>query len=123
MIGAAQGSRIASLRPLSGSDELLFTATLDTEVTRIFVANVDPSTSNFRLHHVVAGGTITQENALFYDVLIAPASAPLQVIADAANSGIQLKTGDTLWVRSSTGGRLSINVYGVTTSIAPGAGL
>lgn len=117
---AAQGSRLASLRPLTGGDELLFTATLDTEVTRLFVANVDPAASSMRLHHVVAGGSVSQDNALVFDLVVAPASEPVQIFADTANAGIQLKAGDTLWVRSSTGGRLAFNLYGVTASIAPG---
>lgn len=118
----AQGERLASLRPLTGSDELLFTTTLDTEVTRLFITNVDASDADMRLHHVAAGDAVSQDNALYYDFTVATGTT-LQIFADAPNSGIQLKEGDALWVRSSTGGRLAFNMYGVTASQYPGAGL
>lgn len=116
----AQGSRLASLRPLSGDDEMLFEATLDTEATRIFVTNVGGAATDMRLHHVADGDNPDQENALFYDYSI-DTGQTLQVFADALNSGIQMKEGESLWVRSGVGGNLTFNVYGVTASIAPGA--
>lgn len=119
MIGAAQGSRLASFRPLTGGDELMFTATLDTEVTRLFITNVSGGAAAFRLYHVVAGGTPAQANALFFDHVLA-ANDTFELLADAPNSGIQLKTDDMLYVRAAVGGTVAFNVYGVTASIAPG---
>jgi hypothetical protein len=120
-LGGAQGSRLASHRPASGDDEELFRATIQTEVTRIFVTNVDAAAATFRLHHCEEGDAPDQENALFFDVNVEPGTT-VQIISEAAHSGIHLKEGDTLDVRVSTGGRLTFNAYGITASIAPGAG-
>lgn len=119
MIGAAQGSRLASVRPTNTADTLLFTATLDTEVTLAFITNVTAGALAFRLHHVVEGGSVSLDNALYYDHAIAANDTFKEFVA-SANAGIQLKTGDALWVRSSSANGIAFNVYGVTASIAPG---
>lgn len=101
------GTRIASLRPLGGGDELLFTAVAPTSVRELFITNVTGSTAtDMRLHHVAAGGVVSQQNALYYDRPMADGET-LKVDAD-----IKLETGDALWVRSSTGGNITFNAYG-----------
>ncbi len=99
--------RIASLRPLGGGDELLFTATAPTSVRQIFITNVTgASATDFRLHHVPLGGSANQENALYYDYPLADGATLLAAL------DIRLATGETLWVRSATGGNITFNVYG-----------
>lgn len=116
---AAQGSRLASVLPGDTADTLLFTATMDTEVTRLFVCNVSGGAATFDLYHVEAGDIVSAESALFFNQPVAIGET-LQVFADAPNSGIQLKAGDELWGASSVGSALAFNLYGVTASIAPG---
>ncbi len=116
---AAQGSRLASVLPGTTADTLLFTATMDTEVTRLFVCNVSGGAAVMDLYHVDDGGIVAAACALFFNQSIA-AGATLQVFADAPNSGIQLKAGDELWGNSSVASALAFNLYGVTASIAPG---
>ena len=99
--------RLASLRPLTGGDELLFTATVAVAVREIFVTNVTGSTAtDMRLHHVAVGGTVSQDNALYFDRPMADGETV------AVRTNIKLAVGDTLWVRSATGGNISFNVYG-----------
>lgn len=118
-MNAAQGERFASLCPADTDPAEAFMASLNTELTRIFVANVSGSVADARIWHVPAGGAVADQYALFYDVEIA-AGETLQVFADAPSSGIQMKEGETLHVRSSAASALAFNVYGVVSSIAPG---
>lgn len=120
-IEAAQGSRLASVLPTNTSDTTAFTATLDTEVTRMFVTNLTGGALTFRVHHVPSGQAVANQYALYYDHALA-ANDTFELFSDATNSGIQLKEGDFLSVRSSSGNGIAFNMYGVTASIAPGAG-
>jgi hypothetical protein len=114
----ASGTLLAAARPPTGSDTLLFEASLDTEVTQIFFCNITGSAATFRLHHVVAGGSVAQENALFYDKSIA-ANDTFRLVAEVENCGIKLAEGDALWVRSPTGGSITYSAYGITAHTAP----
>lgn len=118
-VQAAQGLRLASVRPLTTADALAFTTFIDTEVTRALVVNNTASPVAFRLYHVPAGGAAGLDNALFYDKSVA-ANDTFIFASDANNSGVQLKEGDTIVVRSATGGALGFQIYGVTASIAQG---
>jgi hypothetical protein len=118
-VEAAQGSRIALLRPANTNAALAFTTTMDTEVTRVFVCNSAASARSFRLYHVLAGASVGLDYALFYDKAVA-ANDTFEFYGLSTNGGIQLKEGDTLHVRSSNADDLTFHVYGVTASIAPG---
>lgn len=114
----ASGARLAAARPLTGSDTLLFTASIDTEVTRLMLCNITTGAVLFRLHHVVAGGSVAQENALYYDKSLA-ANDTLAIVAEVENGGIKLAPGDALWVRSPTGGSITYTAYGITAHTSP----
>lgn len=116
---AAQGSRIASVLPGTTADTLLFTATMDTEVTRMYVANVSGGAALMDLYHVADGDTLSVGEALYFNKSIAVGDT-FVLFSDAPNSGIQLKAGDTLWGASSVASALAFNIYGATASIAPG---
>jgi hypothetical protein len=120
-IEAAQGSRLASVLPTDTSNTTAFTATLDTEVTRMFVTNLSAGALTFRVFHVPADVVLGNVHALYYDHALA-ANDTFELFSDATNSGVQLKEGDTIVVRSSSGNNIAFNLYGVTASIAPGAG-
>ena len=118
-INAAQGSRLAASVPsTAATDTLLFTATLDTEVTRVFVCNLTGSARTFRFFHVDVGGTPATTNALFYDRALG-ANDTFILFADAPNSGIQLRTGDMIYARPSVANDIGFHLYGVTADIAP----
>lgn len=119
-INAAQGSRLASIRPAVTTDQLAFTATLDTEITRLLVCNNTAGAVAFRVYHVPAGGSPGLDNALYYDKTIA-ANDSFDFSIGAANAGIHLKTAEMLYVKTGTANALGFQVYGVTASIAPGA--
>ena len=114
---AAQGLRLASVRPATAADTTAFTAFIDTEITRLFICNTSALARTFRLFHVPAGGAAGLDNALFYDKAVA-ANDVFNLASDAPNSGIQLKPGDTLGVRSSNANDLAFQVYGVTGRVA-----
>lgn len=118
-VEAAQGSRLFSNRPAGTGDTLAFTAVMDTEVTRMFICNTTALAAAFRVYHCLAGDAPGVNNALFYDKQVA-ANDTYLLASDATNSGIQLKVGDTIYIKSGTGGALGFQAYGVTASIAPG---
>lgn len=98
--------RLATFRPLSGSDELLLTATRTTNVRKLFVANVSAGAVTMRLHHVLRPESPDQQNALFFDLPVAVGET------HELDLNIILSITDTLWVRASTGGTLAFNAYG-----------
>lgn len=119
MIGAAEGSRLFSSRPADTAETTVFTASLATELMRLFICNNTGGAITFRVHHVPAGGAAGIDNALWYDKSIA-ANDTFQFGGDTNNGGIHLEEDDFIVVRASTGNALSFNGYGVTANIAPG---
>ncbi len=98
--------RIISFRPLSGSDELLITATSPIIIRTMFVTNVSASSTNVRIYHVSKGTSPSQANAIYFDF---PIAVGVTLFVEPA---IQMTVGDTIWVRASTGGNLTFNFYG-----------
>jgi hypothetical protein len=98
--------RIISFRPLTGGDELLFTATSSTIIRTMYVTNVSGTSTNARIYHVAKGSTPGQSNALYFDFPIATGAVLF------VQPAIQLAVGEAIWVRSSTGGNLAFNFYG-----------
>lgn len=113
----AQGSRLAVLRPADTNPATIFTASLNTEITKIFVANVTNGALTFRLFHGLAGDSYDQDNALYYDVSVA-ANTTMVLEGMTPNGGIMMQPDETLGVRSSSGDGLNFSVYGVTAPIA-----
>lgn len=120
MIDGAQGSRLNTvIRPATTGETVAFVATLDTEITRVFVCNNTAGAVAFRLYHVPEGGVAGLDNALYYDKAVA-ANDTFTLGGDTNNGGIQLKTGESIVVRTATSNALGFHLYGVTASIAPG---
>ncbi|MEJ2116427.1 MAG: hypothetical protein P8Y36_00420 [Alphaproteobacteria bacterium] len=115
----AQGSRLAVVRPDSTSAVTAFTASLPTEVTRVFVCNTSGGARTFRMLHGESGDSFDEENALFWDVAVA-ANTTYEVFSDAPNAGVSMRESDIIGVRSDAADGLTFSIYGVTTSIAPG---
>lgn len=113
----ALGSRLAVLRPANTTAATIFTASLNTEITKIFVANVTAGTLTFRVFHGASGDSYDEDTALYYDVAI-DANATVEIFADTPNGGIMMQEGEILGVRSSSGNGLNFSVYGVVAPIA-----
>lgn len=111
----ASGSRLAKVSPAATTNTLAFTATIDTEITRVFVANRTASAITFRLSHVVVGGTLADSDALYYDVSVA-ANTTLDIKSETQGGGIHLEPGDMLYVRASAV-NMNFQIYGVTSDI------
>ena len=114
----AQGSRLAVVRPDSTDAATAFTASLPTEVTRVFVCNTSGVARKFRLFHGNSGDGFDEDNALFWDVVV-DADTTYEVFSDAPNAGVTMGAGDMIGVRSDLADGLTFSIYGVTTSIAP----
>src|SRR5258706_1203014 len=117
-VNAAQGERLARVRPANTSDTLAFTASLPTEVTRLLIANNTAGAIAFRLYHVTGAGAFGIDNAVWYDKSVAANDTFIDQ-ATNDNAGIQLAAGDTIGVRTATANALVFHIYGVTASIAP----
>ena len=118
MTTIARGLRLASSLPGSTSDVLAFTATIDTEIKRVFVCNVSAASATFRIHHVGVSESVSATNALYYDKTLA-SNETFEFSANT-DDGIQLKPDESVYVRSSVASALSFNIYGVTADLAPG---
>jgi len=114
----AVGARLAQIRPANTSNATLFSPTVVTELTSIFVCNTTGSAATFRLFHS-RGATVVfdQTTALYYDFSVA-ANDTKVIRASAIGGGLQTESGDDIGVRSSTASALTFTLYGVTTKIS-----
>lgn len=117
-IDAAQGSRLFSVRPADTAEATAFTASIQTELTKLFVCNNTAAPLAFRLWHVTNGDVSSLTNAIYYDKAV-PANDTVIFGGDTPNGGIHLEEGDFLVVRSASANGLAFNGYGVTATIAP----
>lgn len=119
MIEGAQGSRLFNTRPTDTADTLAFTATLNTELTKLLVCNTTGGAVTFRFYHLPEGVAVSSlDYALWYDKSVA-ANDTFIFGGETGNGGIQLEEGDTILVRSATANALAFQGYGITASIAP----
>ncbi len=114
----ALGSRVALVRPSVTSIVTAFTATLNTEITRIHVCNVGAAARTFNLFHIESGGSFGVANALIYQKTVNQNDF-FTLEAECGSSGIMLIPGDSLGVQSSAADDLVYHFYGVTSSVAP----
>ncbi len=112
----AQGSRLAQTRPADTNAATAFTATINTEVTRVTVCNVTSSATTFRLFHAEDAESLNEDTALYWDVALA-ANTTIDILSESNNAGITLKATDKLGVRSGTADAVNFTVYGVTAAV------
>ncbi len=118
---SAQGSRLGLARPAVTTIVTLFTASIQTEITRIVVCHANPggAAHTFSLYHAPNGIAFGQDNVLYAGFSINPGQT-VDLIAGAPNAGIHMDIGDTFGIQTSAASELTFHVYGVTASIAPG---
>ena len=112
----AKGSQLAQIRPSASASTALVT-TLRTEVTQIVVCNTTSSPATFSIYHDDDGTTYDATTALFFSAPI-EGNTTVQVISDAIGSGLMMKRGAALGVKSSVNLALTYTVYGVTEEVA-----
>jgi hypothetical protein len=113
----ALGSLLAQVRPADTANLNAFTATLDTEVMLITVANTSGGAASCRIFHDDDAAIFDESTALFWDFPVA-VDAPVIFQARAEGSGIQLVIGASMAVRSSVANALTFSIYGATETLA-----
>lgn len=94
------------VNPAANTDTTLFTATAETIVSTLFVANTGAATAKYRVAIRPGGASLATEHYISYGVSL-PSGA-----ADRDTSGITLASGDVITVRSDTAD-LAFTVCGV----------
>lgn len=112
MTESAAGSQLAQARA-SASAATLFSASMRTEITRIFVTNTTTSSATFRLYHDDDGSTYDESTALFWDATVEGKST-VEIVSDTDNGGIVLAGSGNLGMYGGTDLALTFTVYGVT---------
>ena len=112
MIPLAPGSLLGQVRPAKTDAATLVTASLRTEITKIFVCNNSGSGSTFRIFHDVGGSTFDQGNCLYYDTAI-NANTTTVIEMGSFFGGINLAPADQLGVRSGNADAITFSAYGV----------
>lgn len=113
----AQGALLGQLRPADTAQNLLFTAKMRTEISRLLICNNTAAGVTFRVFHRNPPTVAGLDNALFYDKVIA-ANDTFVLDANSLGSGIQMESDDELVVVSGTAGALTFSAYGITESLA-----
>tara|TARA_B100000989_G_C19359720_1_gene392713 strand:- start:50 stop:394 length:345 start_codon:yes stop_codon:yes gene_type:complete len=112
---SAQGSQLAQTRPSGTSAAAAFTATVPTEITRIFIANTTGSTAAFSIFHDDDGSTFDQTTALFSGVSINGNTTT--EFSCNPGAGIQMRPDGKLAVQTDTGSALTFSIYGITAQV------
>jgi hypothetical protein len=114
----AEGSLLAQARPNNTTDNVVFTGgELATEVMLIIIANNTAGAIAVRLYHDDAAAGFGIGNALYYDKAV-PANDSLIFQAQGQGSGLFVKKGGLIGMRSATANALTVSVYGITAQAA-----
>ncbi len=111
----AAAQQLFQSHPSDTASLSVYTAGLQTEFTHIVICNTTGTAATYRIFHDDDGSTFDQSTALYYDASIA-ANSTLRITADTINSGISIKKGGQLAVRSSTASALTFTGYGITSN-------
>ncbi len=98
-----------------GTAVAAFTATVQTEVTRITVANTGATARTFDVHHDVGGSTFTTANALYNGIAI-PANTTMTLEAATIGSGFMFAATDSLGFDAS-GTDVTFSIYGIPQDV------
>ena len=108
----ASGSQLAQARPANTSTATAFTATKQTEITRIIIANTTASATTFSLYHDDDGSTYDQTTAVVYSASLA-ANTTQFIDGFGAGCGLMIRSGGTLGIQSGTSSACTFTIYGV----------
>ena len=105
------GTLLAQTRPANTTAATAYTASIQTEITRILVANTTVLAATFRLFHDDDGTTYDQTTALYYDESIA-ANTTKVINMEAQGCGLFVAKSGTIGVRTGTADALTFSLYG-----------
>jgi hypothetical protein len=113
----APGSQLAQVQPANTTDVIVFTATLRTVITSIYVCNSSTATpATFRIYHDDDGTTMSTATALYYNAAAA-AQTTVQIKAGEEVDGITVAAGGTIGFGVSLASAITITIYGATQHI------
>lgn len=96
--------------------EAVYTASLDTEITRIVVANTSAAAVTFRLFIDRSGGSVFgAANAIAWDINVPNADRFIDV--SEPGSGYIVETGGVLAFQASVASALTLSVFGFTDNV------
>ena len=114
----ASGSLLARQRITSTSATLLFTASMDTEVTHVRIVNNTGTAVDTYLYHDDAGsGTYDATTVIDRQTVAANGAYGLQ--AAHANCGIAIKSGGRIAVKADGAPDITVSLYGITNGGSP----
>jgi len=112
----ALASQLAQLRPADVIANLAYSASIQTEITRIVICNTVGTAQTFSIYHDDNGTTYNDDTALYKDSPIA-ANETLTVQLQNDGGGISVAAGGSIAVQSNLAGALNFTLYGITTRI------
>ena len=96
--------------------EAVYTAPVDTEITRIVIVNTSAGAATFRLHIDRTGGDIfNATNAIAWDINV-PLADRFVDVSDPG-SGYIVETGGVLAFQASAADALTLSIFGFTDNI------
>lgn len=105
------GSLLAQARPANTTAATAYTASIQTEITRIVVANTSGGAATFRIFHDDDGSTYDQTTALYYDIAAA-ADTTYTIEAAGQGTGLFVAPTGTIGVRTSVNSAFTFSLYG-----------
>ena len=112
-MSTVNGAQLAQLRPSGTTTTTLFSASLRTEVTCIFIANTTTNTCAMSLYHDDDGSTFDETTALYFSKSVA-ANDTVKIEANSPGSGITVRAGGKIGVKSGVANALTFSLYGIT---------
>jgi hypothetical protein len=108
----APGYQVFQNRPSTVTDVVVFTATVRTEITTLFLANTTATAATVRVYHDDDGSTMSDDTILLPDVSVPPKTA---IVLEAAElyGGINVSPGGTVGIGQGTASAINFTAYGV----------
>lgn len=107
------GALLGQSRPANTTAATIYTASVRTEITAIYVCNTTGTAATYRIFHDDDGTTYDQTTALFYDVSL-PANTTDIISLNAKGGGLTMSKDGTIGIRTGTNDALTFSVYGIT---------
>ena len=110
----APGSLLSQLQDLSASAQVAYSATLHTEIQHICVCCTLTAGARFDIYHDDgAGNRYSAGTSLFFNKAIAGLETIL-IGSDYPGTGLTVKTGGSLGIKSNITGACTFSIYGTT---------
>lgn len=110
------GGKLGAACPATTAAQTIFTALATTEITRIQVCNVTANNAGYSIFHDDTGSSYGTDTALVFNKTVAGKTYEA-IEAASQGSGITVKKGGTIGIRTDAASHFNFTVYGIVQMV------